>query len=92
MAEDGPITLTDLVAVLRACAGESDGVDLGGDIADHAFTDLGYDSVAMMEVSARMVERFGLRLDEDRLFDLRTPAEMLRCLNRAAAGDGEVRS
>ncbi|GGQ20608.1 act minimal PKS acyl carrier protein [Actinomadura coerulea] len=92
MAQDGPITLTDLVAVLRDCAGEDDGVDLGGDIADRAFTDLGYDSVAMMEVSARMVERFGLRLDEARLFELGTPAEMLRCLNQAAAGDGEVRS
>jgi act minimal PKS acyl carrier protein len=91
MAQDGPITLTDLVIILRACAGEVDGVDLAGDIADRAFTDLGYDSVAMMEVSARMVERFGLELDEDRLFALGTPAEMLRCLNQAATGDGEAR-
>ncbi|MEU8120489.1 acyl carrier protein [Spirillospora sp. NPDC049024] len=91
MAQDGPITLTDLVTVLRACAGEADGVDLGGDIADREFADLGYDSVALMEVSARMAERFGLELDEDALSDPATPAEMLSRLNRAAAADGEVR-
>ncbi|WP_141576734.1 acyl carrier protein [Actinomadura sp. WMMA1423] len=90
MAPDGPISLTDLVSVLRDCAGETDGVDLGGDIADRAFTDLGYDSVALMEVSARLAERFGLELDEDAAFDLGTPAEMLRRLNRAAAAEGEV--
>ncbi|NDU71449.1 actinorhodin polyketide synthase [Actinomadura sp. DSM 109109] len=91
MAHDGPITLTDLVTVLRACAGEDDGVDLGGDIAERAFTDLGYDSVAMMEVSARLVERLGLDIDEDGLLGLGTPAEMLRVLNQAASGGGEVR-
>jgi len=90
MTHDGPITLTDLVAVLRQCAGEADGVDLGGDIADRTFTELGYDSIALLETSARMAERYGLDLDDDVLADMVTPAALLRYLNRVATGAGEA--
>ncbi|XVQ11787.1 acyl carrier protein [Spirillospora sp. CA-255316] len=90
MTHDGRITLTDLVTVLRQCAGEDENVDLGGDIADRTFTELGYDSIALLETSARMAERFGLDLDDDVLADLLTPAALLRYLNRVAAGNGEA--
>lgn len=90
MTDNGPITLTELVAVLRDCAGEDEGVDLGGDIADRAFTDLGYDSIALLETAARMADRFGLRLDNATLTCLETPAELLRHLNRAATRAGEA--
>ncbi|MFC5752261.1 acyl carrier protein [Actinomadura rugatobispora] len=90
MTDDGRITLTDLVTVLRQCAGEDENVDLGGDIADRTFTELGYDSIALLETSARMAERFGLDLDDEELADKVTPAALVRYLNRAASGTGEA--
>jgi act minimal PKS acyl carrier protein len=90
MTHDGRITLSDLVTALRQCAGEDESVDLGGDIADRTFTELGYDSIALLETSARMAERFGLDLDDDVLADLLTPAALLRYLNQVAAGTGEA--
>jgi act minimal PKS acyl carrier protein len=90
MTLDGPITLTELVAVLRDCAGEDEDVDLDGDIADRSFTDLGYDSIALLETAARMADRFGLHLDNATVTGLETPAELLRHLNQALAGSGEA--
>jgi minimal PKS acyl carrier protein len=83
-AHAGPITLSDLVSALRTCAGEVEDVDLGGDIAECTFTDLGYDSIALLETLARLADRHGLVLGEDVLTDLETPAELLRRVNRAA--------
>ncbi|GAA3932697.1 acyl carrier protein [Actinomadura viridis] len=89
MTNDGRITLAQLVSVLRECAGEDEGVDLSGDIGDRTFTDLGYDSLALLETSARMAERFRLELDDDVIGELTTPAELLRYLNDAPAKSGE---
>ncbi|GAA2425877.1 acyl carrier protein [Actinomadura vinacea] len=89
MTDDG-ITLPDLVTALRECAGEDENVDLGGDIGDRTFTDLGYDSIALLETSARMADRFGLDLDDDVLTGLETPTELLRYLNEAFTKAGEV--
>ncbi|TDD89852.1 acyl carrier protein [Actinomadura rubrisoli] len=83
MLREDRITLADLVAVLRECAGEDESVDLGGDIGDQPFTDLGYDSIALLETSARMADRFGLVLDDDVLGELVSPADLLRYLNGA---------
>ena len=91
MTDNGPITLTELVAVLRDCAGQDEDVDLGGDIADRTFTDLGYDSIALLETAARMADRFVLHLVNTALTGLETPGELLSHLNQAATGTGETR-
>ncbi|MEO3845308.1 MULTISPECIES: acyl carrier protein [unclassified Streptomyces] len=76
-------TLSHLVALIRDCAGESDVADLSGDIADMAFDELGYDSLALLELSARIKQTLGVEVAES---EMRTPGGTLRLINEAVSG------
>lgn len=85
-------TLAELIRILRECAGEDDQVDLDGDVAEVDFTELGYDSLALLETAGRLSREWGVSLPEEELTQLRTPAEYVALVNReltqAAAGTG----
>jgi minimal PKS acyl carrier protein len=75
-------TQADLVDYIRRAAGEDEALDLDGDIAETTFADLGYDSVAMVEV-ALLVER-ELRItlpEDDRMGKGGTPKEFVEAVN-----------
>jgi act minimal PKS acyl carrier protein len=81
------LTLEELVGILRESAGEDEDVDLGGDISDTPFTDLGYDSLALLETAGRVQRDFGIALDDDVLGAAETPRLFLAAVNkRLAAG------
>ena len=65
--------MTDLVRVMRAVAGEDESVDLDGDILDLEFEELGYDSLAMMEIAATIEREFCLELPEEDMAEVATP-------------------
>ncbi|MGW1979475.1 acyl carrier protein [Streptomyces sp. NPDC001889] len=69
-------TLNDLRAVLRACAGVDEDVDLDGDIALTPFSSLGYDSLALIEIVSRIQHHYGVDLPEDMTL-ARTPHELV---------------
>jgi act minimal PKS acyl carrier protein len=69
--------LDDLRRILREVAGTAQGVDLGGDIADTPFLDLGYDSLSLLETAARIQREYGVRLDDDVLAEATTPRLLL---------------
>ncbi|MEU4575114.1 acyl carrier protein [Nonomuraea sp. ATR24] len=71
------MTLDDLRRIMVACAGEDEHVDLGGDILDELFTDLGYDSLALMETAARIETEFGVRIPDEQVAELTTPRALL---------------
>ncbi|MEU5848863.1 acyl carrier protein [Saccharopolyspora shandongensis] len=71
------ITLDDLRRILAGCAGAAEDVDLGGDILDLTFADLGYDSLALMETAAVIGREFGVVIPDDELGGLETPRAML---------------
>jgi minimal PKS acyl carrier protein len=74
-------TLDDLRRVMRECAGEDESVNLDGDIADVAFDDLGYDSLARMETASRVQRELGVALPEEEMADVLTPAEFVAFVN-----------
>ncbi|MFB7246686.1 actinorhodin polyketide synthase [Streptomyces populi] len=76
------LTIDDLTRILRESAGENEGVDLDGDILDTLFTDLGYDSLALLEACSRIEREFGVKLSDDVLSEAETP----RLLLEAAGG------
>lgn len=80
------MTLDDLRRILVECAGEDDSSAVAGDIADVSFEELGYDSLALMETTARIEQRFGVRLPDDEVLGLTTPGAVLDAVNKAAAG------
>ncbi len=75
--------LGDLIQILRETAGVQEGIDIDGEILDQEFTDLGYDSVAMIETAARINREYGLAIADETLIEAATPREMLAVVNGA---------
>jgi act minimal PKS acyl carrier protein len=78
---DRELTIDALKQILRDAAGVDEEVNLDGDIADREFTDLGYDSLALLETGARIERAFGIRLDDDAIGSALTPRALLAVVN-----------
>ncbi|MFD9904173.1 acyl carrier protein [Streptomyces sp. NPDC059063] len=74
-------TQADLVGYIRRAAGEDEGLDLDGDIGETAFADLGYDSVAMVEVTLLVERELGISLPEEKTSKDATPKEFVALVN-----------
>lgn len=75
------LTIQDLRAILAECAGEDESVDLGGDILDREFHELGYDSLALLETAGRIKERFETTPSAEEIAELSTPRAVLELVN-----------
>lgn len=76
-----PLELQDLHRIFRESAGVPAEADMDGDIADTDFDELGYDSVALMEVAARITREYGLAIDDEALASATTPRLLLDLVN-----------
>jgi act minimal PKS acyl carrier protein len=74
--------LDHLREIMIAAGGADDGVDLGGDIATAEFADLGFDSLAMLEIQARVKQVLGISFPDDATL-LRRPADLLDYVNKS---------
>ncbi|ARZ66808.1 acyl carrier protein [Streptomyces albireticuli] len=79
-----PMDIDTLRRILVACAGEDETAAPAGDILDIPFTDLGYDSLALMESAARIKQDFGVDIADDVLTELETPRALLDLVNGSA--------
>lgn len=76
-------TLTQLRRILESSSGPAEGVDWsGGEILDMPFSDVGYDSLAMLEMAARIQQEFGVQIPSDDVLALETPRIAIDCVNR----------
>jgi minimal PKS acyl carrier protein len=71
----------DLRRILTACAGEDESISLSGDYLDLEFTDLGYDSLALMEIAARINQEYAVAVSEHEMTELATPRAVLDRVN-----------
>ena len=75
-------TLQDLVEELRACAGEAEGVDVDSvDIMDLPFLEIGYDSLALLQVTGILKRERDIQLDDDEVLGAETPRLLLEIIN-----------
>jgi minimal PKS acyl carrier protein len=74
-------TLDDLKRVLRESAGVDETVDLDGDILDTAFTDLGYESLALLETCGHIERDLDISLDDSLLGEALTPRALVEAVN-----------
>ncbi len=79
----------DLGRILRDCAGEADAPAWDEDVLDTAFTDLGYDSIAILETTSRIQQEFGIRVEDEAVADLDTPRAFLEHVNDVSAAHSE---
>ncbi|MCX5235482.1 acyl carrier protein [Streptomyces prunicolor] len=71
-------TLDDLRRILRAGAGVDEQTDLDGEhFADTAFADLGYDSLALLELVNRVEREYGIGIPDGDLAHTQSPREVL---------------
>jgi act minimal PKS acyl carrier protein len=78
-------TVLDLKRMLETSAGDA-GVDWT-DITTLGtpFEEIGYDSIALLELSALVQREYGIRIPDDTLAELPTPGTVIEYLNRRAA-------
>ncbi|MBC2906276.1 acyl carrier protein [Streptomyces cupreus] len=81
------LTLDDLTTLLRECAGEDETVNLDGDVLDKTFTELNYDSLAVLQTTGKIEREYGLTIDEDAVNDAQTPRQYLAVVNAAFSDD-----
>ncbi|MEU4209219.1 acyl carrier protein [Streptomyces sp. NPDC026206] len=76
------MTAEDLKRIMREGAGQDEAVDLEGDITDVTFTELGYDSLALLETVSRVEREFGVRISDDIVTVAKTPGEFIGLVNQ----------
>jgi act minimal PKS acyl carrier protein len=83
-------TLADLTRIMRASVGVDDSVDLDGEILDTLFTDLGYDSLAKLEIASKVDLEVGTTTPDDAVTDLETPRQFVAYVNERLAERSEA--
>ncbi|WFE29228.1 acyl carrier protein [Solwaraspora sp. WMMD791] len=76
-------TVDDLGALLGEVAGEATGP--GPAAADTSYADLGYDSLALLEVSVRVRQTLGVEVPEAAVAVTATPAQTVAQINEILA-------
>jgi acyl carrier protein len=84
----GEFTLAELTEILRASVGVPEGVDLNGDIVDVEFAELGYDSLAVLEMASQVERRYGIPIPDEAVSEMPTPGRAVEFVNARLARAG----
>jgi len=79
-------TLDDLKGIMQRAGGIDGASELDVESADTSFYDLGYDSLAVLEIAARIQEDFTVRLSDDMVERLASPSDAISVVNELLAG------
>ena len=66
-------TIDDLRELMRSSAGVDDSVDIDGDIADLEFEELGYDSLAVLEMASQVQRTYSVPMPDECTEYMTTP-------------------
>jgi act minimal PKS acyl carrier protein len=81
------ITIDDLTEIMQSSIGLDDGVELTGERSEMDFADMGYDSLALIELASQVQHRFGVKIsDGEALERLRSPRAAVSYINEQLAG------
>ncbi|MFW5415193.1 acyl carrier protein [Nocardiopsis sp. CNT-189] len=82
-------TLQELRNVVKAAVNADDLGEIGEETLDTEFIELGYDSLALLEVLSVIQREYGLRLPDEATESMQTPGEALAYINeRFKAAEG----
>ncbi|WP_369032442.1 MULTISPECIES: acyl carrier protein [Streptomyces] len=77
------LDIITLIGLLRSSGGDSETHDLNGDVLDIGFAELGYDSLALLQVTGIVERDSGVALDGESLDEAETPRQYIEAVNRA---------
>ncbi|MFI2184025.1 acyl carrier protein [Streptomyces sioyaensis] len=81
-------TLDELRVVMRESVGVDESVDLSGDITDVTFSDLGYDSLAVLELASQVQRAVGVPIADELALEAPSPGAFVACVNQALTEAG----
>jgi acyl carrier protein len=81
-------TLDALLEVMRSCAGVEDSVQLDVHNADVEFEELGYDSLAVLEVAAQVQRLYGVTMPDECVEHMLTPRTAVEYISEQFAKAG----
>ncbi len=81
------ITLDDLIEIMRSSAGTEKAVTLDNEIADVPFTDLGFDSLAVLEIQSQIQLRHGIPMADESIEHMTTPRATLDYVNSLSGAE-----
>ncbi|MFE0155616.1 SRPBCC family protein [Nonomuraea sp. NPDC059007] len=84
------LTLDALRKLMREGGGVEDGVDLDGEILHSSFADLGYDSLAVLEIGALIEREYGTEVPDSAIGEITTPHEMIEFVRRGTVTAGHT--
>ncbi|MCX5261964.1 acyl carrier protein [Streptomyces canus] len=79
-----PFSRSDLTRLLRESAGEAQPGLLDGDVLDVTFSDLGYDSVAVLQLIGLIERERDIQLADETVSEAQTPRALLELVNSMA--------
>ncbi len=70
-------TFDDLKEIMRSSTNEDSSLDLNGDILDTTFPDLGFDSLAVLEIATRIQQDYHLPIPDEAVDAMKTPRDVV---------------
>ena len=74
-------TADDLTMIMRTCAGMAGSAQLSGTDLDETYADLGYDSLAVLEIQAQIQQQYGVRVGDEATEHMPTPGATVSYIN-----------
>ena len=84
--------LNDLVLLLASSAGVEDEFDINDDVLDIEFVDLGYDSLALLEVAGQVSRKYSVPMPDNAPEYMLTPRAAIEFINGLLATATAVRT
>ncbi|MDQ7907414.1 phosphopantetheine-binding protein [Phytohabitans sp. ZYX-F-186] len=75
------LSLDELKGIMQSCAGADESVDLTPEAATMSFEELGYDSLAVIEMTTRLAQLFDIHIPDSETSTLDTPARLVDYVN-----------
>lgn len=82
------ITVADLREILSASVGVEDDVYFDGDHLHVDFAELGYDSLALLELASQVQRKYGVPIPDEAIREMSTPQAAVDYINARLAKVG----
>jgi acyl carrier protein len=79
------MTFEDLKAVVSRCVGELGELDLTESDLGTSFTEIGYDSLAVLEIASQIQREYGLQIPDEAIETMDTPKAVIDYVNSSLA-------
>ncbi len=79
------MTFEDLKAIVSRCVGELDELDLAETDLATAFTEIGYDSLAVLEIASQIQREYGLQIPDEAIETMDSPKAVIDYVNNSLA-------